>query len=395
MSLDRRERKGLMKNFLIGGAGFSGAVLARCLAEAGHDCRIIEPRDHVAGNCHTVRDGASGVMVHVYGPHIFHTDDQEVWTFVNRHGRMRAYRHRVFARYRGEIYSLPINLRTINQFFRKSFSSDEARAYIAGLTIAPEGGRAPQSFEEQALAFVGRDLYEAFLKDYTLKQWGVAPDLLPASILKRLPLRFVDDDNYFFHSFQGIPEEGYTALVSSILDHPNIEVILGERISRASGLSAADHIFFTGPIDDWFNHDFGRLAYRTLDFDPLRASGDFQGCPVMNYSDEDIAWTRITEHKHFAFWESHDETICFKEFSRDCGVGDIPYYPVRLVKDKALLGVYLDKARGEKNVSFLGRLGTYRYLDMDVAIREAMDAARAVIRAMERSELVPSFFINQ
>ena len=384
-----------MKNFLIGGAGFSGAVLARRLAEAGHRCHIIEPRDHVAGNCHTQRDQQSGVMVHVYGPHIFHTGDEEVWAFVNRHARMRPYRHRVRAIYRGEAYSLPVNLRTINQFFGKSFSPEEARAHVSKLTIAPSHGGAPESFEEQALAFVGRDLYEAFLKGYTLKQWGIEPRELPASILKRLPLRFEDDDNYFSHPFQGIPEQGYTKMVLSMLDHPNIEITLGERVSRRSAKSDHDHIFFTGPIDDWFNHDFGRLAYRTLDFETLRTKGDFQNCPVVNYSDEAVKWTRITEHKHFAAWEDHDETICYKEFSRDCAVGDIPYYPVRLVKDKDLLGIYLDKARAEKNVSFLGRLGTYRYLDMDVAIREALDAASMVLAAVARDQVLPPFFVNQ
>ncbi len=384
-----------MKNFLIGGAGFSGAVLARRLAEAGHHCQIVEPRDHAGGNCHTARDAQSGVMVHVYGPHIFHTGDEEVWRFVNDHAQMRPYQHRVRALYRGEVYSLPVNLRTINQFFGKDFSPEEARSHISKLTIAPAHGRAPETFEEQALAFVGRDLYEAFLKGYTQKQWGTSPDQLPASILKRLPMRFTDDDNYFFHPFQGIPEDGYTAMVHSILDHPHIDVALGEKISCTQAPEDKDHIFFTGPIDDWFDHDFGRLAYRTLDFEILRAKGNFQDCPVVNYSDEEVKWTRITEHKHFAAWEKHDETICYKEFSRACQEGDIPYYPVRLVKDKALLGVYLEKARAEKNVSFLGRLGTYRYLDMDVAIREAMDAASMVLAAIARGVPPPPFFVDQ
>ena len=195
-----------MKNFLIGGAGFSGSVLARRLAEAGHHCQIIEPRAHVAGNCHAVRDEASGIMVHIYGPHIFHTDDSEVWAFVNHHAKMRPYRHRVFARHQDSIYSLPINLHTINQFFGRSFSPREARAHIRSLTEAPAHGRAPETFEEQALAFVGGDLYEAFLKGYTRKQWGVEPSSLPASILKRLPVRFVYDDNYFFMPFRAFPK---------------------------------------------------------------------------------------------------------------------------------------------------------------------------------------------
>lgn len=383
----------MAKHFLIGGAGFSGAVLARTLAQAGHTCEIVEQRDHIGGNCHTHRDDKTGILIHSYGPHIFHTDDKEVWDFVQSHGEMMPYRHRVFANYQGRIYSLPINLHTINQFFNESFSPQEAQAHIKTLTEPPSSGKAPETFEEQGLAFTGRALYEAFLEGYTLKQWGLAPSKLPASILKRLPLRFNYDDNYFFHQYQGIPKEGYTPIIESILDHKNIKVRLNEKLER-SAAKDADHIFFSGTLDSWFDYQAGQLAYRTLDFEKFYADGDFQGCAVLNYSDKDTNFTRITEHKHFAPWEEHAQTVCFREFSRSCQAEDIPYYPVRLVEDKAMLADYVRLAKEEKNISFLGRLGTYRYLDMDLTIREALDAARETLKALEKGDKPKSFFVE-
>lgn len=382
------------KKLLIGGAGFSGAVVARLLAEAGHNCEVLEQRSGVGGNCHTYRCKTSGILVHSYGPHIFHTDDKEVWDFINSHGEMMPYRHRVFTNYNNQIYSLPVNLHTINQFFNKNFSPKEAKAHIESLVEKPSSGSAtPQTFEEQGLAFVGRELYEAFLEGYTLKQWGRSPNDLPASILKRLPVRFIYDDNYFFHQYQGIPREGYTPIIESILAHPNIKLRLNEELKNQHG-DSYDHIFFSGTLDGWFNYSKGRLAYRTLNFEEFRVKGDFQGCAVMNYSNKEVEFTRITEHKHFAPWEEHEETICFREFSSECGVGDVSYYPVRLVNDKALLADYVDLARAESKVSFLGRLGTYRYLDMDLTIREAMNAAHTVLECLEQGKDIPSFFVE-
>ena len=359
---------------LLVGAGLTGAVIARELAEAGHDCRVIDSRPHVAGNCHTERDGDTGVMVHVYGPHIFHTDDEEVWAYVNRHARFLPYQNRVKTTAQGRVYSLPVNLLTINQFFGTTLRPDEARAFIedkADKTITD-----PQNFEEQALRFVGPQLYEAFFKGYTEKQWGCSPRELPASILKRLPLRFNYDDNYFFHRFQGMPEDGYTAMIARILDHPRIEVSLETPYCPAMR-EDADHVFWSGPLDGYFDYRLGRLGYRTLDFERFTFQGDYQGCAVMNYGDRDVPYTRITEHKHFSPWESHEGSVCYREFSRAAEPGDIPYYPIRLVVEKALLGQYEELAQQEAGVSFVGRLGTYRYLDMDVTIREALDAARA------------------
>lgn len=354
------------------GAGLSGAVIGRRLAEAGHAVTVLDARSHVAGNCHTERDPETGVMVHVYGPHIFHTDDAEVWDYVTGFVPFLPYRNRVKSTTGGQVYSLPINLHTINQFFGRTFRPDEARAFVAGL--ADRSITDPQSFEEQALAFVGRDLYEAFLKGYTEKQWGRSPRDLPAAILKRLPVRFNYDDNYFFHRFQGMPEPGYTALVAAILDHPGIDVHLETRFDPEDA-GAWDHVFWSGPLDGFFGCRLGRLGYRTLDFERFRASGDWQGCAVMNYGEASVPFTRITEHKHFAPWEAHEGSVLYREYSRACEAGDIPYYPIRLVAETALLAEYQALAAAERNVSFVGRLGTYRYLDMDVTIREALDTA--------------------
>ncbi|MCA0203796.1 MAG: NAD(P)-binding protein [Proteobacteria bacterium] len=363
---------------LIVGAGLTGAVIGRELAEAGLRVRIVEARGHVAGNCHTERDPETGVMVHVYGPHIFHTGDPEIWAYVNRHQRFRPYIHRVKAMAGGRVHALPINLLTINQFFGETLRPDEARAFLAAQ--AEPGDGEPASFEECALRMLGRRLYEAFFKGYTQKQWGCDPAELPASILKRLPVRFDYDDAYFAHPFQGLPEGGYTAMADSILDHPGIRVDLNTPYDRAMRAGAA-HVFWSGPLDAWFGYDRGRLAYRTLDFERFTHRGDWQGCAVMNYCDAGVPWTRITEHKHFAPWESHAESILYREYSRAAGPGDIPYYPVRLVAEKALLRDYAARAGAETGVSFAGRLGSYRYLDMDVAIREALDTARAYLTA--------------
>ena len=372
------------------GAGFSGAVVARELAEAGHNIDVFESRDHVAGNCHTRRH-ESGVMVHVYGPHIFHTQHERVWNYVHRFANFKPYRHRVRAMVGEKAFQMPMNLGLINSFFGTAFTPAEAEAFVA--TKADATITNPTSFEDQALRLVGRELYEAFFAGYTRKQWGVDPKELPASILARLPLRFNDDDSYFSHPYQGIPEHGYTAIVEAILDHPNIGVLLSTRISRAE-LQTYDHVFWSGPIDAYFDHQHGRLGYRTLDFTPEVVDGDYQGCPVVNYCDAEVPYTRITEHKHFAPWESHDTSVIYREYSRLCGDDDVPYYPIRLVKEKAQLVDYVQLARAENGVTFLGRLGTYRYLDMDVTINEALTVADASRQAFAEGGRPPAFLTD-
>lgn len=378
-------------DILLVGAGLSGAVIGRTLAEAGHKITIIDGRDHIGGNCHTERDADTNVMMHVYGPHIFHTDDEEVWNYVNSFARFMPYKNRVKTTSGGQVFSLPINLHTINQFYAKTMRPDEARDFIteqADTTIDD-----PQTFEEQALRFVGPDLYEAFFKGYTEKQWGCSPTELPASILKRLPVRFNYDDNYFFHKFQGMPENGYTPMIEAILDHEGINVHLNTWFS-ADMAERYDHIFYAGPLDGYFDYKLGRLGYRTLDFEKFTEEGDYQGCAVMNYGETSVPYTRITEHKHFSPWESHEGTVCYREFSRACEPDDIPYYPIRQVKEKTLLGEYVALAEATEGVTFVGRLGTYRYLDMDVTIREAMDTAAVFQDSVAAGKAPPAFVKN-
>jgi UDP-galactopyranose mutase len=375
--------------YCIVGAGLSGAVIGRALAEAGHKVLVIDERPHAAGNCHTQRDAETGVMTHVYGPHIFHTGNERVWTYVQRFAVMRPYCHRVRAVARGTVYGLPVNLTTINQFFGTAFSADEARAFIASKALKIER---PANFEEQALSMVGPELYHAFFRGYTRKQWGIEPTDLPASIFRRLPLRFNANDSYFDHKYQAIPERGYTEMVASILDTSNLELRLATRFEDLT--ETFEHVIYSGPIDRYFCYGQGRLGYRTLDFEVFRAKGDYQGTPVLNFCDEDVPYTRITEHKHFAPWDSFSSTICYREFSRDCGPADIPYYPIRLAGEEAMLRNYVDRARAEKGVSFVGRLGSYRYLDMDVCIGEALSAADAILARTAEGAAIPAFFIE-
>ncbi len=376
---------------LIVGAGLSGAVIARHLAELGHHITVVEQRNHVAGNCHCARDAETGVLVHVYGPHIFHTDDVEVWDYVNRFAKFHPFKHRVKTISGGQVFSLPVNLHTINQFFGTTLSPQEAADLLA--QKADKTITIPQNFAQQALRMIGPQLYEAFFKGYTQKQWGVDPAELPAAILKRLPVRLSYDDNYFFHTFQGMPEHGYTQLVTQILDHPNIKVHLNTAFTQALA-AGCDHVFYSGPIDAWYGYDIGRLGYRTLDFERFTHQGDYQGCAVMNYASADVPWTRITEHKHFAPWESHAASVVYREVSRPCGIDDIPYYPIRLTKEQALLQQYVARADEGRGVTFVGRLGTYRYLDMDLTIREAMDAARHFANVTAKGEPMPAFVVR-
>lgn len=377
------------KKICIVGAGFSGAVIARELALAGIESLVIDERDHLGGNCHSGRDEKTGVMLHVYGPHIFHTDDTEVWDYINQFGEMMPYVNRVKAVSNDKVYTLPINLLTINQLFGKNLSPKEAKVFVE--EQADKSITNPQNFEEQALSMVGKTIYEAFFKGYTIKQWGVDPARLPASILKRLPIRFDYNDNYFKHTYQGMPKYGYTAIIEAILDMPEIEVSLGTKYEDIDGEFL--HTFYTGPLDRYFDYQLGKLGYRTLDFEKSYHMGDFQGTAVMNYCDVDVPYTRITEHKYFAPWEQEQftETVCYTEFSRHCESGDIPYYPLRLIDDKLMLEKYVSLANNENGITFIGRLGTYTYLDMDVTIRRALDTSAELIPLLQQNKKVQSF----
>ena len=380
-----------MKNhYLIIGAGFSGCVLANRLTTL-MDCNIDiwDERPHLGGNCHTTRDVATGVMVHEYGPHIFNTDKKEIWDYVNSFVEFRPYVHRVKAVSKGSIYPLPVNLHTINQFFNQSFTPNEARAFLE--TLADKTIEEPANFEEQALRFIGKELYEAFFYGYTKKQWGCEPTELPASILKRIPVRFNYDDNYHTNLYTGIPVDGYTAVMEKMILHPQISLTLNKKFDQSSETGPYSHIFYTGPIDAFFKYEFGRLGYRTVVFEKGYAAGDLQGTTQMNYCDENVPHTRITEHKHFTPWEQHEETVYFTEYSKETTPADVPYYPKRLAADIELLKKYREKASTQCKVSFLGRLATYRYMDMHHVIGEAMQFADRFVEGMNSNAAVPVF----
>jgi UDP-galactopyranose mutase len=375
--------------YLIVGSGFAGAVLARELAEqTPAKILVVDERPHPAGNCHTARDAATGVMVHQYGPHTFHTDRLDVWQYVHRFGELLPFLNRIKAVTARGVFSLPINLHTINQFFGKTFSPAEARAFIHEQTA--DAPAIPANFEEQAISRIGRALYEEFFHGYTMKHWGCDPKELPASIFQRLPVRFDYDDVYYGSRYQGIPRDGYTAIVEAMLDHPRIELRLRERFVPADG-EGFDHCFYTGPIDGYFGYSQGRLGYRTVTFERIDAVGDFQGNAIINYPELAVPFTRIHEHKHFAPWELHERTVAFREYARETGPADLPFYPKRLVRDKQLLMVYRGLAKARAGVSFLGRLGTYRYLDMDQVIGQALDFSAAVCASLAAGAPIPVF----
>lgn len=375
---------------LVVGAGLSGAVIAHQIAEfTDHQVVVIDQRSHIGGNCYTTLDAQTNIIEHVYGPHIFHTDDLKVWNFVKSLTAFEPYVNRVKTISNGKVFSLPINLHTINQFYGAKFEPDGARKFISDVAIVSKDAKnidEPQNFEEQALCMIGEELYEAFFKQYTIKQWGMDPKNLPASILKRLPLRFDYNDNYFFHKYQGMPKYGYTPIFQKLLD--KIDVRLNTKFD-ASMREEYDHIFFSGKIDEWFGYSDGELPYRTLDFvKEWHNTEDKLGTAVMNQGDKEVQYTRISEHKHFAPWQTNTRsTFTVKEFSRQATKEDIPYYPIRMSNDKEILSKYMEKAANEKNVTFVGRLGTYQYLDMDVTIKLALDVAAEYINVYLLSKM--------
>lgn len=368
------------KPIAIIGAGLTGAALAYELGWRGYDnLQIFEQRDHVGGNVHTER--RDGVMVHCYGPHIFHTNNQTVWDWMRQFCTLIPYIQRTKGLAQGRVYSLPINLHTINQFFGKQMTPVEARAYIAQKSMVTSPGSEATNLEEYAIDLLGAELYCAFIRDYTIKQWGMHPSLLPATVLKRLPMRFTYEDNAFDHRFQGIPKDGYTAAIKQMIG--NVPVNLNEKFSPLWAKDYA-HVFYSGPLDEWFGHRLGRLPYRTLDFEHLKGVDDLQGCAVLNSCDIGTSWTRSTEHRHFTPWEivrPGEPTIVSRERPRPHEPGDIHYYPVRLARGQQMLDQYQALALAEKKVSFVGRLGTFRYLDMDVTIREALETAKLFWRS--------------
>ncbi|MDM4763721.1 UDP-galactopyranose mutase [Galbitalea sp. SE-J8] len=413
-----------MTDLVVVGAGLFGLTVAERAAERfGLRVLVIDRREHIGGNAYSEVDPATGIEVHRYGAHLFHTSNERVWDFVTRFTAFTPYEHRVYTTHRGEVFPLPINLGTINQFFRSAHSPASARALVAaqaaegaagaagvvsvpgavgapgaagvpgapgaaGVPGAPGAAGVPgapgaaDSLEAKAIASIGRPLYEAFIRDYTAKQWQTDAALLPGSVIGRLPVRFSYDNRYFSDTHQGLPVDGYTAWLERMADHPRIEVRLGEDFfgsgpAARSAVVGRVPVVYTGPVDEYFGWELGELGWRTLDFErETLPVGDFQGTSVMNYADADVPYTRIVEFKHFhperAASVAGDATIIAREFSRFARRGDEPYYPVNTPEDRARLLEYRARASAEPDVWFGGRLGTYQYLDMHMAIGSAL-----------------------
>lgn len=362
----------------IVGAGFYGATLAERLANGlGKRVLIMDRRPHIGGNAYTENDRETGIEVHRYGAHLFHTSNETVWSYVKRFTAFTDYRHRVFTTYRDQVYAMPINLGTICQFFGRRLSPDEARALIAE-QAAELGGRAPRNLEEKAISLIGRPLYEAFIRGYTAKQWRTDPRELPEHIITRLPVRYTFDSRYFSDAYEGLPADGYTAIFQRMLDHPLIDVRLGVDFFDIRPLLRDDlPLVYTGPIDRYFDYAEGELGWRTIDFETeILPVGDFQGTAVMNYAEEAIPFTRILEFRHLNPERDYprDKTVVTREYARFATRGDEPYYPIDTASDRATYLRYKARAAGEKNVHFGGRLGTYRYWDIHQAIGAALKA---------------------
>lgn len=365
-------------DLLIVGAGFYGATIAERVAnELQKNVLLIDRRSHIGGNAYSEFDGETGIEVHRYGAHLFHTPNELVWTYLNRFTAFTDYKHRVYSTYRDQVYSMPINLGTISQFFNRRLSPDQARALIAD-HAAEMAGRHPANLEEKAISLIGRPLYEAFIRGYTAKQWQTDPRDLPEHIITRLPVRYTFDNRYFNDRYEGLPVDGYTAIFERMLKHPRIQIALGvDFFSLKPTLPAGLPIVYTGPIDRYFDYSEGELGWRTIDFEKETLNtGDFQGMAVMNYADETIPYTRILEFRHFNPERSYqtDKTVVVREYSRSAKRVDEPYYPIDTRQDKEVFLRYRERAEAETNVHFGGRLGTYRYLDMHQAIGAALKA---------------------
>ena len=363
-------------DYLIVGAGLYGAVFAQEARQAGKKCLVIDRRDHIAGNIYT--EDVEGIQVHRYGAHIFHTNSKEVWAYVNRFASFNRYTNSPIANYRGEIYNLPFNMNTFNRMWgvvtpaQAQAKIEEQRA-AAGITE-------PKNLEEQAISLVGTDIYEKLIKGYTQKQWGRPCTELPAFIIKRLPVRFTYDDNYFNALYQGIPEAGYTELAARLLE--GTEVRLGEEYlsKKAAWDALAEKVVYTGPVDAYFDYRLGVLEYRSVRFETETLDMEnYQGSAVVNYTDAETPYTRIIEHKHFAFG-TQPKTVISREYSAEWKQGDEPYYPVNDEKNGALYAKYKALADAEPNVLFGGRLGEYKYYDMDKVIEVALAAVRGALR---------------
>ncbi|WP_326567622.1 UDP-galactopyranose mutase [Amycolatopsis rhabdoformis] len=368
-------------DLVIVGSGFFGLTVAeRAAAELGKKVLVLERRSHLGGNAYSEAEPETGIEVHKYGAHLFHTSNKRVWDYVNRFTEFTGYQHRVFAKVKDQVYSFPMNLGLINQFFGKSHTPDEARELIAKQASEFETADA-QNLEEKAISLIGRPLYEAFIRGYTAKQWENDPKNLGANIITRLPVRYTFDNRYFNDTYEGLPVNGYTAWLEKMAEHENIEIRLNvDYFDVRDQIPAGTPTVYTGPLDRYFDYSAGRFTWRTVDFESeVAETGDFQGAPVVNYNDQEVPYTRIIEFRHFHPERDYpkDKTVIFREFSRFATDEDEPYYPINTPENREKLEAYRELAKNEareKNVLFGGRLGTYKYLDMHMAIGSALSA---------------------
>ena len=370
-----------MYDYLIVGAGLYGSVCARELTDAGKKVLVIDKRDHIAGNVYTKK--IEGINVHIYGAHIFHTNNTKVWEYVQKFATFNRFTNSPVANYNGELYSLPFNMYTFNKMWgvvtpEEAFAKIEEQKKAAGITE-------PKNLEEQAISLVGTDIYEKLIKGYTKKQWGRPCSQLPSFIIKRLPVRFTFDNNYFNALYQGIPVGGYTKMVEKMLEGIELKLSVNYFDNREYWNTVAKKIIFTGPIDEFFSYELGNLEYRSVRFQTeILEKQNFQGNAAVNYTDADTPWTRIIEHKWFEFGKDEHgnelpKTVISKEYSSEWKPGDEPYYPVNDEKNGKLYQQYLTKAQSEKDVIFGGRLGEYKYYDMDQVIASALQKVSELV----------------
>ena len=364
-------------DYLIVGAGLYGAVFAHEAKQAGKTCLVIDKRSHIAGNIYTRQ--VEGIDVHCYGAHIFHTNDKQVWDYVNRFAVFNRYTNSPVANYKGEIYNLPFNMNTFYQMWGVTTPA-QAQEKIAQQR-ASAGITEPKNLEEQAISLVGTDIYEKLISGYTEKQWGRPCKELPSFIIRRLPVRFVYDNNYFNALYQGIPTEGYTKLVENLLQGVEVRLNCEYLSDKAAWDALADTVVYTGPVDAYFGYQLGVLEYRSVRFETETLDMEnYQGNAVVNYTDAETPYTRIIEHKHFVFG-NQPKTVISREYSAEWHKGDEPYYPVNDEKNSALYARYRALAQAEPNVIFGGRLGEYKYYDMDKVIAAALDTAAGIFNS--------------